>query len=212
VSFAKLWRAGFASGTVGDGTAVLDCTSYDNTGYGILATNVGATVSGCTVFKNNQSGISIGAGIVTRCESSDNNFDGIRVVSACRITDNKCYSNGPGGFLGAGIHVIQNDCTIENNIVAFNDYGFDVDSFPSVIIHNSARANGTNNYEVSGRNFLGAIITATANMNAATNTSATSLSEERAEPCCIGTPRIFSSSTARHGTILVQGGEDRRCR
>ena len=107
---------------------------------------------------------------MTRCDSSSNNFDGIRVISASRITDNKCYSNGPGGFLGAGIHVIQNDCTIENNIVAFNDYGLDVDSFPSAITHNTARANITNNYEVAAGNFLGTITNTTASMNAAPNT------------------------------------------
>jgi hypothetical protein len=154
---------------VGEGAAVLDCTAYSNSGYGILANNVSATVSGCTVYKNNQSGISIGAGVVTRCESTSNNFDGIRVISACRITENKCFSNGPAGFQGAGIHVIQNDCTIENNIVAYNDYGLDVDSFPSAITHNTARANVTNNYEVAGGNFLGTIINTTASMNAAPN-------------------------------------------
>ena len=157
---------------VGDGTSVLDCTSYDNAANGILGPNVGVTVSGCTVYKNGDNGISIGAGTVTRCDSSDNNSDGIRVVSAGRITDNKCFSNGPGSSLGAGIHVIQTDCIIENNLVGFNDYGLDVDSFPNVIIHNSARANVTNNYEVAAGNMLGTIITTTANMNAAANTYA----------------------------------------
>lgn len=155
---------------IGEGTGVLECRSYNNQGYGILGTINGTsvTITGCTVYRNLQSGISVGAGIITHCDSSGNNFDGIRVLGSCRITDNRCDGNGANG-LGAGIHVLQSECTVENNSVASNDIGIDVDGSPNVIIRNSARANSAGNYTILAGNMLGSILTSVAAMNGATN-------------------------------------------
>ena len=155
---------------IGEGTGVLDCRSYANQGNGIFTTvnNATADITGCTVFKNLINGISIGGGVVTRCDSSGNTNDGIRVVGSCRITDNKCEGNG-NGTVGRGIHVVQSDCTIDNNSVAFNDIGIAVDSSPTVVTRNSARANSSGNYSVVAGNMLGTILNSVSAMNAATN-------------------------------------------
>jgi hypothetical protein len=154
---------------IGEGTGVLDCRSYANQGNGIFTTvnTATATITGCTVFKNLINGISIGGGVVTHCDSSGNTNDGIRVLGSCRITDNRCDSNG-NGTIGRGIHVVQSDCTIENNSVGFNSIGIAVDSSPSVVIHNSSRANATP-YSVVAGNMLGTIVNSVSAMNASTN-------------------------------------------
>lgn len=150
--------------------SVIDCTAYDNTGSGIFADNVAATVSGCTATSNDGHGISIGSGLVTGCRCDNNVGDGIRVIGSCQVTENKSSSNGANGGTGAGIHVIQENCRVEGNFVSFNDLGIDVDSLANVIIHNIARANGTN-YDVPTGNLMGTIIhIGVTDMNAATNT------------------------------------------
>jgi parallel beta-helix repeat protein len=157
---------------IGEGTGVLECRSYANQGNGIstTATSATANITGCTVSSNLINGISIGGGVVTRCDSSGNTNDGIRVIGSCRITDNRCDGNG-NGTIGRGIHVVQSECTVDNNSVAFNDIGIAVDSSPNVITRNSARFNGgaPTNYSVIAGNMLGTIHTSVSAMNAATN-------------------------------------------
>jgi Right handed beta helix region len=157
---------------IGEGTSVEDCRANSNRGSGILGTASGtpATITGCTVYSNDAHGIAIGAGVISRCDVSANGLDGIRVIGSCRITENKCDSNGTASVSGRGIHVITSNCTIQNNSMTSNDTGLFVEGAPNVITGNSARANlSGGNYSILAGNMTGTILTSVAAMNAAAN-------------------------------------------
>ncbi len=97
-----------------------------------------------------------------------NSGGGIRSRLATTITNCIVSSTFAPGIVVQDNAVITG-CTLQSNGGIGLSTGLDVDSFPSVITHNTARANVTNNYKVVGENFLGTIINTTAGMNAAPN-------------------------------------------
>lgn len=143
----------------GPGT-VADCSSYWNLGDGIVGGSA-VTVSNCLSHTNSGDGIRLGAGSsAVHCNSGVNMGDGIEASNDAHLLANNCDSNGVTGGDGAGIYVTGSDNRIDGNNVTDNDRGIDTDAGGNLIIRNSASGN-TTNYDITGTQTIGPIITAT---------------------------------------------------
>ena len=164
--------------SAGIGSSLANCSAQNNTSpetvsAGIVA-NQGSTVTGCTSRSNLSTagtlspttgmGFFLGAGsTVQNCTAHSNKGDGINVPNGCLVRENHCEFNGlfaPPAGDGAGIHATGSDNRIEANNVSNSDRGIDVDAGGNLIIKNSASSNG-NNYDITGPQTIGPIITAT---------------------------------------------------
>ncbi len=141
---------------VGIAATVEQCASIGNGQSGIL-TNIGAVVRGCTAYFNTLHGIAVDSHCLIEGCTANNNFgDGIRCFANTRIVNNVCIVNS----FGAGIHASNPANHIEGNYVSGNIRGIDADVGGNFIARNTARDNATN-YEMTGTQTIGPIITAT---------------------------------------------------
>ena len=141
------------------GCTINNCTAYDNGDNGIFTQN-GSTVCNCAVKHNGNNGIhATESCMISDCTATYNTGDGIIFTEDNRIVDNQCFHNGYNGD-GAGIHATQDNNRIEGNNVTNNDRGIDVDMAGNFIVRNTASEN-TINYDVTGVQTIGPIITAT---------------------------------------------------
>jgi parallel beta-helix repeat protein len=149
------------------GCTVTGNTASNNSGHGIYVYD-GSTVTGNTASSNGSNGIYAEYGCTVTGNSAFSNIgDGISATSNSNITDNTCFGNGNGGN-GAGIHVYGSNCRIEGNHVSYNDRGIDVDSYPNLIVKNSAVGN-TTEYDIVANNKVGTISTDPTTANAWAN-------------------------------------------
>ena len=150
-----------------DGCVVTRCTVSANGSTGVTMGN-DCRITDCLVKDNTAHGISIGFnGTVRDCTVTGNTQDGIRTATRCRVDHNLCTGNGNGGD-GAGIHVVGNECRIEENQVQGNDRGIDVDFGQNIILKNTASGNSTN-YDIGVGNAYGPIVAAADNIATLTN-------------------------------------------
>jgi parallel beta-helix repeat protein len=146
--------------TVSSGSTVQNCSAYGNTGEGIYAL-YGLTIINCAVSYNTGDGIYAAAGCtIQSCAAQFNTGDGIQISDDSQVRDCTCNSNGYLTGDGAGIHVTGGDNRLDGNNVTDNDRGFDVDAAGNFIVRNSASGN-TANYDITGTQTIGPIITAT---------------------------------------------------
>ncbi|MCC6970989.1 MAG: right-handed parallel beta-helix repeat-containing protein [Phycisphaerales bacterium] len=173
----------------------VDCQAISNAGSGFRVTS-NSSARGCTAWANGQDGISIGLGsVAVGCTSSSNNgsgfttslsssvldcsaYDnlgsGIRLGDGSTARGNTCGYNGLGSAnTGYGIHVVGDECRVENNQCDTNDAGilvaghrsridgnscmsngtgFDVDGLDNLIIRNTASASDGANYSIAAGN------------------------------------------------------------
>jgi len=150
-------QAGFI---LGSRSLVQGCVSHSNGSIGI-SVGFGSIVRDCTVTRNVGDGVNTGAFCqVVECSAIENEADGIDVASGCTVSRNLCESNGLFSADGAGVHVTGGDCRIEDNAVNRNDRGIDVDVAGNFVVRNSASGN-TTNFDVTGTQTIGPIVTAT---------------------------------------------------
>jgi hypothetical protein len=111
--------------------------------------------------RNGNDGISATAGVQSIFKDNAlvlNDNEGLDVGHDHLITDNVCYSNGPGGF-GTGIKA-GDGCYVDGNVTTFNGYGinapedFDV---PVVVTRNCSVSNSSGNYAGLGSDDFGPI-------------------------------------------------------
>jgi hypothetical protein len=149
------------------GCVIRGCASAENAGAGFIVES-GGTISDCSATQNEFVGIMAGAGAtVTRCSAAFNDGDGVWVGGNSMILENTCTSNGRGGD-GAGIHALGACGRIEGNTVGNNPRGIDVDAGRNMVVRNYATQNGVN-YDITGGNIVGTIVTGESAMNAAAN-------------------------------------------
>lgn len=151
----------FANGNNGisgsEGTTITACSAGGNAGLGIYVGS-GGTVSGCTARWNIGSGIWIShGGTIRGCTAYQNQGDGINVYRGTHVMENSCYSNN--GASSAGIRARSDGNRIENNNVAGNIYGIDVDAAGNIVIRNTARGNTSAAFSIVGGNTYGPIVT-----------------------------------------------------
>lgn len=126
---------------VSPGSALIDCTSYNNNGDGFFL-NIGSAIQGCTAFKN------VG--------------NGIQVTSGCRVVGNNCRENGYLAGTGSGIlagnangaggnRIEQNNCTA-------NDFGIRVTSNNNWVVGNTCNTNTTNWFVNATPNLIALIV------------------------------------------------------
>jgi hypothetical protein len=171
---------------MGYGSALINCSSALNAGYGIYA-NSGANiqacvvrgnggigivaqdnsvVAGCSVGQNGSygvwlnNGVTAGGSIVSGCSITANLNHGIYVTGGGnRITDNVCSYNGAGS--SAGIEVDTSGNRIEgNNFVGNQNRGLKVTVGGNFIVRNTASLN-TVNYDITGTQTMGPDVTGT---------------------------------------------------
>jgi parallel beta-helix repeat protein len=149
-------------GNGGDGIEAFDqvtasnCSTSGNSQNGIYINN--GTVASCSASQNGQSGIAV---FFSDSEIRDNtcvsNFEhGIVVADRSRVTGNHCASNGSfaGGFSGAGISVVGDRSTLDQNSISNNDDGIMIVGNSNVVVRNIASVN-TTNYNITGLNDVG---------------------------------------------------------
>jgi hypothetical protein len=161
------------------GSTLIGCTSSSNTtsngsptgqtGIGIFAGD-GSTVKDCTAALNKGAGIQIAIGsTVTGCTARSNGSDGILAPNDCLIARNSCSQNG-AVIPGAGIHLTEQGNRLEENHVVFNaTTGIKIDKVNNLVVRNSSRFHGNNNYAIVPGNFVGTIVTNSSTLNSASN-------------------------------------------
>lgn len=133
-----------------DGCTVSDCTAYANTNVGFYV-GAGVTITGSSASRNGSHGIYGGGGcIISDCTTYKNLGDGIKVTYDTYVKGNSSSSN-----TGGGVHATGNRNRIQDNHVAFNDIGIDVDASGNIIIRNTASANTTREFDIVGGNATG---------------------------------------------------------
>jgi len=152
------------NGTMGISTGVrslIEQSLAEGNAISGISAGFGTMVRACTSTRNEREGISTAnACQVIECSVIENNGDGVKVGNQCLVRGNLCDGNGFFQFDGAGIHVPGSDCRIEDNTLTRNDRGLDVDFGGNFIVRNSATGNGVN-YDVTGTQTIGPIVTAT---------------------------------------------------
>ncbi|MDX2145907.1 MAG: right-handed parallel beta-helix repeat-containing protein [Planctomycetota bacterium] len=142
--------------SIGNGSAVIDCTAAENAGDGINA-GTSSFFSDCITTENGGNGINAGTGCtITDCTTGFNDLNGIRASSQCVIRNNTCAANGNAGD-GAGIRVAGNDARIEGNNCTGADRGIDVGGSGNIIIRNTCAGN-TTDWVIVANNIYGPII------------------------------------------------------
>ena len=140
-----------------------DCVAISNNVTGFRA-DIGATISACT-SRGNTTGFEVRNGaVITGCTAIENSLDGISATDRCRVIGNLCIGNG---FAGTGIHifgygnVVDGNTAISNNINAVGLRGgiVCIGGNHNLIIRNQATGNGLADYNLTGTNAVGDIIT-----------------------------------------------------
>lgn len=173
---------------VGQSSAVEDCGARNNGGSGIAVAigsvvrgsaagnnggagffvDSGAAASDCSAESNQLHGFMAGANsTVSRCASAFNMIDGINAGSGALILENVCGGNGRSGT-GAGVRAVGPYNRVEGNHVTDNPRGIEVDAGRNLVIRNYATGNDVN-YDITGSNIVGTIVTTEAQMNLAAN-------------------------------------------
>lgn len=149
------------------GSVVRGSAAGSNAGAGFFVDSA-ASATDCAAESNQLHGFIAGANsIITRCSSSFNDQNGIYAGSGALILENVCASNGRSGA-GAGVHAGGPYNRIEGNHVTGNPRGIDVDAGRNLVIRNYATGNDVN-YDITGSNIVGTIVTTEAQMNLAAN-------------------------------------------
>jgi hypothetical protein len=108
---------------------------------------------------------------VTGCTARSNGNDGILAPNDCLIARNSSSQNGTAG-VAAGIHVTSQGNRIEENHVVFNnDTGIKVGDANNLVVRNSSRFHGNNNYAIASGNVVGTIVTTSGTLNSASNSN-----------------------------------------
>ena len=139
----------------GENAVIANSTASLNQRYGIYYfLGSGGEVRQCTVVTNGQIGIWGGPGCLIRDNNVRNNGeDGILARANSVVINNLCVGNAESGIRvqsGAGVR-------IESNQVNQNDTGILVLDSGNLIIKNSAHANNSNGYVITGGNEVGPI-------------------------------------------------------
>lgn len=96
------------------GHRILNMRIRGNGGYGIRVVGANHTIEQCTVWENEQAGISVGIGANVSNNSSYNNGDGIMTGGGARITGNVCYDNTRYGIYTAFGATVTNNSSYSN--------------------------------------------------------------------------------------------------
>lgn len=135
---------------LGAGSVISHCSAYFNSTSGVVATN-GATITSITAYQNTTVGISAGSGsTVIGCTARFNGTDGFLASQGTTIKDCTATSNGFVGD-GAGIHITSSDCRVEGNTCTFGDRGIDVDAGGNFIVRNIC-SNNAPNWDIAAGN------------------------------------------------------------
>jgi parallel beta-helix repeat protein len=172
-SLIKDSTAGFNTGTGIRATfyaTIIDCSVTENKTNGIVTSSY-CNIRGCTVSANTGIGISTagscriescnasdntGQGIypndhttISHCTANGNNGDGITIAGFTSVTDCTASSN-----FGNGINATGDLNRIESNFVGYNgDRGIRLHAVnTSIVIRNTAVANGTGDIPAAGSN------------------------------------------------------------
>lgn len=161
--------------------SLIDCTSSRNGGHGFLADSrtaivrcsatrndldgihveSGCTIADCTVGNNLGSGIRALADTAIRnCTSIANTARGIVVSNGCRVVENTCDGNATGIRVENFGTTDGNSNRIDGNSCSKNQIGVSVFGLLNQIVRNTANANSSAGYDISGPslNQIGPII------------------------------------------------------
>lgn len=155
----------------GHGVTINRATVSENQGDGIHLEGTpdlemaGSIIDSVTVG-NSGDGMDIRAAgmLITHCNASLNEEDGIVVNGGTIVLANESHKNN-----AAGVHATGSGNRIEANNVTANASGIDVDNAGNIIFKNTASGNTDNYGAIAPSNFVGTIITTDAAMNAAVN-------------------------------------------
>ena len=151
---------GFAVGPGSTVTASSACAN-GNWGFNLVS---GIQISSCAAYVNTNGGFYCGGyGQISHCTASANLSHGIQTGINTFVLENQCTYNGNGTAIGAGIYVDFGTCRIEGNNLTGNHQGIlctNASAVNNFIIRNSATGN-TTNYQISGTQIIGPIVTAT---------------------------------------------------
>ena len=172
------WK-GYAGFHAAGASTILSDLQVSSNYFGIMS-GPNSTVSGCTAYSNDSSGILVGDGsLVNNCAAS-HNFNGIHASNAssvsgcvthynqgagiylsgeCRVTACISNHNGFNSADGAGIYTSGANSIIDGNTVIGNLHGIKVDTSGNFIVRNSASDN-TTNYLIGANNKVGSIVNA----------------------------------------------------
>ena len=146
------------------GGEITDCEASYNGSGGISA--IHCIVRNCRAANNGTDGIYIAPGTVLGCLAENNGFSGIYVdAPGSTAIGNTCIGNNTSAnATRAGIYVNDANNRIEDNHVTASGYaGISVNNFSTytnnIIIKNSVRGNGANNYVTPGNQIVGPLIT-----------------------------------------------------
>jgi parallel beta-helix repeat protein len=142
--------------SVGAGSRITDCVSYDNTS--LLIGGVGDNGVG---FR------AVGDCLIENCVANRNRGHGFRITSGCTVRNCLAQSSGSGSTVSAGIYATGSQNRIEGNTVNNSDRGIEVIAARNVIINNTAAGN-TTNFVFAAGNTHGPVIDVTANATAPT--------------------------------------------
>lgn len=142
---------------------VRGCVISGSVNFGIFANY--STVTDCLVEDGNNNGIYVSSGTVSRCRVKNNSRSGIFVdFPGCLVADNVVTGNNIADLAGyAGIFVNDSNNRVENNFLNGNGSlgsGIFVNGSYSgnLILKNSVAGNGVNNYNISGSQVVGPLI------------------------------------------------------
>ena len=135
---------------------IVGCLAIGNAADGIKGNQV--LIEACVADSNGGHGIhAVSMSQVTRCNAHRSVGDGIRAGPNSVVVDNHCSQNGFNAGSGAGVRATSGS-RIEGNHVELNDRGIELSSGQSLVVRNSAFANGTN-YVVPAGATAGPIVT-----------------------------------------------------
>lgn len=172
----KIHDNGTAGVLTGDHALIKDTIAQANLSDG-FRTGGGSQITHCSSIDNHGSGFVVTAKAVVRdCVAGQNAQSGIFVSEpGCEIVGNNCSSNNLAAFLtGAGIYIFDSSNHIESNHLAGNGYaGINVVTgyTNNVIVNNSVKGSGKNNYLVPPGNELAPVVAANSPSNNSVNVS-----------------------------------------
>ncbi len=138
----------------GAGSTVVHCTVESSLDHGIKA-GAGSTVQSSTARTNGLSGLDLADGsTASGCTADGNGDHGIQVATSCQVRANSCSNNA-----SAGIRVLvgASSSRIDENQVAANATGIQIDGSRNLIVRNTASAN-TASYTIAAGNAFGQIV------------------------------------------------------
>ncbi|TVQ59519.1 MAG: hypothetical protein EA379_10655 [Phycisphaerales bacterium] len=144
---------------VGSGVVVRNSIARSNGSDGFFAAFNSALLVNCTAVSNSGPGFTLDQGTTLRDSTANsNNGPGIRAFLRCVVVNNTAAGNtGPDGH---GILIDGTDNRVEGNSVVNNSAnGLRVDGLRNLVIQNSASNNIGSNYNFTGTNTTGQIIT-----------------------------------------------------